>query len=314
MYTPHQSGRRRWAAVSAAFWLAACQPSAEPPPTASAASGSIPDTASPVMASQAVAVPPDLLQQLMAATAALQQRLTQATPDEADALYLAHRRQLHHFDEQPAASGWLVRLEQMQLALLSDFPASAAASAALSPDWQQRQEALAAAGLRYMPLGEGLGAAIVVAPDYYPQLFGSRLSPLYQRFVTLEAEQWRTPPLDGGRVALDWDVLADRLAEWEALAAAYGDGELSPALQYHQAQLQNVLLLGSSENPSFSGRRGVQPAVRRAWQRFARQYPDSPTATLMRQLGRATPVQAQQLVQQHQAARFDAAVLAEVVL
>lgn len=266
--------------LSAVLLTAACQSregAANQAASASAASEPAASAAATAPVPFTAPKPDDLLAQFGWYRERVRHDLINATPTQADALYEQFRADITRL------ANTLNRREQAFLDDYANHWTYDEKTDTGHPDaeLQQRSARLAAAGLEYWYIGEGM-AEIRPLADYYRQLFGSRVSPDYADFLRIEAGQNQTLVFNNdAAVVISWERLGSYALDWENFLQKHGSSRLAPAARCHYARYAEAYLLGTDNTPVWDDEtQALLPEVKAEWQRLRRQHPDSTVARL----------------------------------
>ncbi|WP_040660337.1 hypothetical protein [Neisseria shayeganii] len=282
-----------------ACFLSACNPPAQAPAETSAAAtpASEPATAAPAPIDP---MPADLFQQFAWRTRQVQNALQHATPEQATALYRQHQQDIRSL---------LQTLNQQEEAFLAhdyhnmmEYDAESD-SHRPNAELREKQRRLAALGLQYEHVGEGI-ILISVLPDYYLKLFGRHLPADEHDFLYLQTKHERSAAEDAG-LTLSWDQLGKRLHEWENWLQQHPDSPRQAQANCQYRRHQMLYLEGIDNTPATDHQGRLLPEVKRSWQAFAQTHPNSDTTHLIESLlsePRLTPAVLQKnLTDLHQA-------------
>lgn len=263
--------------LSACF-LSACKPPAQAPAETSVAAP--PASGSATAASAPIdPMPADLFQQFAWRTRQVQNALQHATPEQAAALYHQHQKDtqslLHTLNEQEEA--FLSR----DYHNMTEYDAESD-SYRPNTELREKQRQLAALGLQYEHVGEGI-ILISVLPDYYLKLFGRHLPADERDFLHLQAEH-EQPAAEDAALAVSWNQLGERLHAWEDWLQRHPDSPRQAQANCQYRRHQMLYLEGIDNTPATDHQGRLLPEVKQSWQAFAQTYPNSGTTRLIASL------------------------------
>lgn len=255
--------------LTALLLLAACSDkAATSAPAASAA-------APAAVAASAISDP--TLRQLAEQTEQVRQQL-QSRPDgkTVEKLYQQHKQDVDKAVET---------LSKQHAEILDNFIA----------EWEQKgdesvpsaklaakQKELAAAGLEFWDIGEGM-AVIRPVHDYYVKLFGQAADKDLKDFLQLQANDDQENLTNDASLAISWQDLGQRIRAWEEWQQRYPDSVHAKAVQDLLDIYRHGYLIGYDNTPikEFGDDAPINEETQKEWQRFRQAHPDSPTVKLM---------------------------------
>lgn len=261
--------------------LTACEPLA-PPPAASAPQASQTALAPAISASAPVAAE---LAAFVQMTAAMQSKLAQASPEEANRLLQAHRAQL---------APVLQKLNEQQQDFLAsnyfdetNWQEMASAPRQAVGELKQKMDALASVQLRYADLGEGM-IEIKEATDYYVNLFANKVSPDVANYLKLEAQQAKLSST-GELQPEAWDALGQQIYEWEKyIQTSPNSPYLADAKKYFNQTLE-LFLFGTEHEPIEWSNDPQLPdiaqefaQIEQSWTDYAQSHPESQVVAMLK--------------------------------
>lgn len=153
-----------------------------------------------------------------------------------------------------------------------------------APDSIQRKiNLLNKAGLEIWDIGEGM-VEIRPVPDYFLNLFKGHVSPGYQDFMALEAEDDKILFDNDASITIPWKDVATRVLNWENFIAKYPDIKPAKVAADHYHYYQYAFLVGADNTPVLDENKIIYPEMREAFEDFIEKHPESPTSALVKQV------------------------------
>jgi hypothetical protein len=108
-------------------------------------------------------------------------------------------------------------------------------------------------------------------------------SPAMENFLTLRGVEEEQGFSDDAALVITWDVLSDRVANWETLIAADSSFLLLPEAEWRKDMYLETYLTGMDNAPIYDFEKAtLDPEVRRSYERFIDRYPTHASARLVR--------------------------------
>ncbi len=114
--------------------------------------------------------------------------------------------------------------------------------------------------------------------------FGPYLTPALREFLLIRADEEEVKFSDDAMLLITWDDLADRIATWEAFLMANPESAISAEARGYFSLYLHTYLTGLDNSRIFDWQNPVLlPQVRRSYERFAAQVPETEARKLVRE-------------------------------
>lgn len=208
----------------------------------------------------------------------VKQQLTTFTPNQADSLYDVY---------MPKCYEIATRIQEFEQTFISNYYNyikydNNGNVTEVSDTIQRKIDLLDKAGLEIGDIGEGM-VEIRPKPEYFLDLFNGHVSPDYQDFLAIEAEDNKVLFDNDAAITIAWKDVGTRVINWENFIAKYPESNLNKRARELYHYYQYAFLVGADNTPVLDyGTNKMYPETREAFEHFIKKYPDSPTSALVK--------------------------------
>lgn len=235
-----------------------------------------------------------------ALTAAVKQKLTNASPEQANQIYAEHRK---------AVGVELENLMKKEDNFLGNeyhneknWHYSENESEPSQPigELKQRMDKLALVQLEYWDSGEGV-VYIREKPDYFKNLFAGKVTPDVAEWIELSAHDVKEAVEVDASVVVPWAELGKRAVVWETFVKKYPDSPYVNEAKDNFKKYADMFLFGMdnspveySTDPDLKDLMQEYEKIDQSWSEFAKKYPDSQIVPMLDEARRISKIQSKQ--------------------
>lgn len=212
-------------------------------------------------------------------TDAVKQKLTTASPEEANRLY----------DElKEKHSAILAAINELELNVTSDYYSiyndENGNPKPVADSLREKKQVLKDVGLEFSDVGEGM-ADISPIPDFYLKIFKNYVTPDYRDFLALQSADdavlWNA---DAG-IIISWADLGKRIINWENFIMKYPRSRLYALARLNYLQYRYSYLFGMDNTPTHEHESvTLYPEIAEEFKSFVAKYPASDAAKAVMQM------------------------------
>lgn len=221
----------------------------------------------------------DLVTSFIKRKGEVQQQLESVSPEEANALYEAYTK------ENAKA---LLTIEEAERHFLDNyygyFYTNESREKPVHDSINQKINLLKKAGLEVWDIGEGM-VEIRAIPEFYRDLFGNYVTEEYREFISMNAEEDKVLWAADAGIGISWEELGERVINWENFVRKYPDSKLADRAKANYRLYQYSYLFGMDNTPTYDYQANtLYPENAEEFNRFIKEYPESPTAKIAQQM------------------------------
>lgn len=140
------------------------------------------------------------------------------------------------------------------------------------------------AELEVWSIGEGM-AVVRTVPDYYMNIFSGKLTPDYEKYTLIVAQEEKELWESDAAVAISWKDLGERVITWENFMAKYPESKLKKDAESTYKMYRHAFLLGLDNTPVIEFTTNeMDEEAHKAFTAFAKNYPESVTTVYIQML------------------------------
>lgn len=140
------------------------------------------------------------------------------------------------------------------------------------------------AELEVWSIGEGM-AVVRTVPDYYKNIFSGKVTPDYEKYTLIVAQEEKELWESDAAVAISWKDLGERVITWENFMTKYPESKLKKDAESTCKMYRHAFLLGLDNTMVIEvSNNKMDDEARKAFTEFAKNYPESVTTVYVQML------------------------------